>query len=75
MKIKMTRECKNSRVFLCEKENDANHSHDLKGQHDWQTDIKLGMLGLVAEEIHTGNGADAAADGCNTHEGCFGDAP
>ena len=73
--MKMTRECKNSRVFLCKKEDDANSGYNLKGQNYRQTDIELGMLGFVAEKIHAGDGTDTAADGGNCHEGCFRDAP
>ena len=61
--------------MLHEFQNQQTDKNDLQGQNHGQADIEFGMLGFMAEEVHTGDGADAAADDCHTHEGGFRDAP
>ena len=39
--------------------------HDVHRQHHGNANGKLGMLGLVAEHLHTEKAAYAAADGAN----------
>ena len=56
-------------------QNQQTDKNDLQCQNYRQADIEFGVLCFVAEEVHTGDGADASADGGNAHEGGFGDAP
>ena len=48
---------------------------DLQGQNHRQADIEFDMLRFVAEQLHAGDGADASADGGNTHERGFRNTP
>ena len=49
--------------------------NDLDRQDHRQADVEFGVLGFVAEEVHTGDGTDAAADSRNTHQRRFRDTP
>jgi len=37
--------------------------------------VKLGVFRFVAKQLHTGIDTEAAADGSNTHQRCFRNAP
>ena len=48
---------------------------DLDCQNYRQTNIEFGMLGLMAKEVHTGDGTDAAANDRNANQRFLRNAP
>ena len=61
-----------SGFFLCSQ---PDEQCDLRDQNGGDTKGELDVLGLMAAVVHTGQCADAAADGCNTHQGRFRNPP